>query len=188
MSKNHGQTMPVSFSQNFLISQKTIERLLRLTNINKCDTVLEIGTGKGHITKALLRRCGRVVAYEIDPKLSVPLRKKFSDSPNLHLMGSDFLRSNLPPAKYKVFSNIPFMITTNIIKKLTQDKNPPQDAWLVIYQTPNINRTSSCKINPPPTKWGSIIHSMAMPFSMLVEIWQEIIEYLPYIDFSTYGR
>ena len=69
MSKKHGQAVPISFSQNFLTSQKTIERLLRLTNIDKHDTVLEIGAGKGHITKALLHRSGRVIASELDEKL-----------------------------------------------------------------------------------------------------------------------
>lgn len=132
MSRDHGQALPVSFSQNFLTSQKTIERLLKLTNINAHDTVLEIGAGKGHITKALLRKCAQVIALEIDVKLYNSLYNKFTDAANLSLINNDFLRSNLPKTAYKVFSNIPFMITTDIVKKLTKDKNPPRDAWLVM--------------------------------------------------------
>lgn len=132
MSKYHGRAVPVSVSQNFLTSQKIINRLLRLTSINKCDTVLEIGAGKGHITKALLCKCNRVIASEIDVKLFESLCDKFSGHSDVHLMNNDFLQSNLPQSEYKVFSNIPFSITTDIIRKLTQDKNPPLDAWLVM--------------------------------------------------------
>jgi 23S rRNA (adenine-N6)-dimethyltransferase len=132
MSKNHGQALPVSFSQNFLTSQKTIARLLKLTDINKYDTVLEIGAGKGHITKALLNKCGQVIASEIDVGLYESLRIKLSGNKNLRLINRDFLQCSLPQTDYKVFSNIPFGITTAIVKKLTQDKNPPQDAWLVM--------------------------------------------------------
>jgi 23S rRNA (adenine-N6)-dimethyltransferase len=132
MFKKHGRVVPVTASQNFLTSQKTIERLFRLTSINKSDTVLEIGAGKGHITKALLCRCNRVIASEIDAKLFESLHNKFSGYSNLSLISHDFLHSNLPQSEYKVFSNIPFSITTEIIRKLTQDTNPPQDAWLVM--------------------------------------------------------
>jgi 16S rRNA A1518/A1519 N6-dimethyltransferase RsmA/KsgA/DIM1 with predicted DNA glycosylase/AP lyase activity len=129
MSKKHKQAAPVSLSisQNFLTSKRTIERLLRLTNINKRDTVIEIGAGKGHITKALLGKCGCVIASEIDPKLYESLRCGFAQTPNLRLLNADFLRSPLPQSVYKVFSNIPFAITTDIVKKLTQGKNPPRD-------------------------------------------------------------
>ena len=61
---------PFSISQNFLTSRKLIEALLRKTNLQKEDTVLEIGAGKGHITKALAQKCRNVVSYEIDPALA----------------------------------------------------------------------------------------------------------------------
>ena len=132
MLKNHGQAVPVSFTQNFLTSQKTIDRILRLTNIDKNDTVIEIGAGKGHITKPLLDKGGRVIASEIDTRLYRSLSDKLSGAENLCLSNKDFLRCSLPKTRYKVFSNIPFAITTDIIRKLTQDKNPPQDAWLIM--------------------------------------------------------
>ena len=132
MSKNHGQAVPVSLTQNFLTSQKTINRLLQLTNLTKDDTVIEIGAGKGHITKPLLDKCGQVIASEIDTRLYESLSDKLSDVKNLCLINNDFLRCSLPKTQYKVFSNTPFAITTAIVRKLTQDRTPPQDAWLVM--------------------------------------------------------
>lgn len=144
MSKKHAQSLRVSFSQNFLTSKRLIERLLRQTNISSNDIVLEIGAGKGHITKVLLCKSGKVIASEIDTKLCAALRNKFSGYQNFTLMNGDFLRSNLPQTEYKVFSNIPFSITTDIVRKLTQDKNPPRDAWLVMEKV----RLSAFAANP----------------------------------------
>lgn len=130
MSKNQGRILPYSISQNFLTSRKTIARLLTRARITKQDIVLEIGTGKGHITRALAARAGSVITYEIDPILSEKLRGNLPE--NVQLMEQDFLRAPLPKGKYKVFANIPFSRTTEIVEKLTGAANPPKAAWLIM--------------------------------------------------------
>ncbi|MCL1859407.1 MAG: 23S ribosomal RNA methyltransferase Erm [Oscillospiraceae bacterium] len=140
MSKNsiHMQTkrninLPFSISQNFLTSSKTIQRLLRLTSINKNDFVIEIGCGKGHITRELIKICNDVNAFEIDFILYEKLKNKFGNTENLNLKHMDFLKADLPKHEpYKIFSNIPFSITSDIIRKLTTAKNPPQEIWLIM--------------------------------------------------------
>lgn len=117
-------------SQNFLTGGATIRRLLRLTDIGGNDTVLEIGAGKGHITRQLAERCGRVVSYEIDPALCARLQGALPD--NVSLRRGDFLSAPLPKGDYKVFANIPFSITTAILRKLTQGDRPPRAAWLIV--------------------------------------------------------
>ena len=119
-----------SISQNFLTGSRTIRQLLALTDLSPADTVLEIGAGKGHITRALAERCGRVLTYEIDPALAARLSGKLPD--NVRLFTADFLRAPLPNGPYKVFANIPFSITTEILRKLTEAPNPPQAAWLIM--------------------------------------------------------
>jgi len=120
------------FSQNFLTSGRVIRRIVSLANLNDSDHVVEIGPGKGHITRELLSRCGHVTAVELDPKLCAALRIKFSGVPGLHLAQGDFLAHPLPRGPYKVFANIPFGRTTDILRKLTQGSHPPQEAWLVV--------------------------------------------------------
>lgn len=119
-----------SISQNFLTSRMTIHHLLSLTDLSAADTVLEIGAGKGHITRALAERCQRVITYEIDPALSARLAGNLPD--NVRLFAADFLRAQLPKGPYKAFANIPFSITTDILRKLTEGPNPPQAAWLIM--------------------------------------------------------
>jgi 23S rRNA (adenine-N6)-dimethyltransferase len=122
-----------SISQNFLTSRILINRLLRLTNINKNDHIIEIGAGKGHITQALAQYAKSVKAYEIDPKIFLNLKQKLIENDNVAIVNEDFLKAGLPRTKsYKVFSNIPFSITTDIIRKLLISDNPPEEAWIVM--------------------------------------------------------
>lgn len=130
MSKITGQSLPFSVSQNFLTSKRLIEKLIYKTNIDENDLVLEIGAGKGHITKVLSQKSKQVIAYEIDKKLYQYLTVKLSE--NTKLIYGDFLKSSLPKTPYKVFSNIPFSRTTEIMRKFTASMTPPTDMWLIM--------------------------------------------------------
>lgn len=132
MSKYYSAKPSYKASQNFLTSARTIRRLLNYTTIQPGDSVVEIGAGKGHITRELLKRCGSVYAYEIDPELIAGLRSSLTPNPSLKLIPGDFLAAKLPLEPYKVFSNIPFCITTPIMKKLIQAHNKPLAMWLVM--------------------------------------------------------
>ena len=114
MSKNQNNNIPYTVSQNFLTCRKTIDRLIRIARLQNSDTVLEIGAGKGHITNALSDKCKKIISYEIDKHLYD--RLKYQISSNVCLRHGDFLKCRLPHEQYKVFANIPFSITTSIIK------------------------------------------------------------------------
>ncbi len=119
-------------SQNFLKRQELVVNLIEKTGINRSDLVLEIGPGKGLITQQLIKKAGQVIAIEIDKKLATNLRSSFQNLSNIEIIESDFLEWQLPQKPYKVFSNIPFNMTTDIVKKLTEDKNAPQAAFLIM--------------------------------------------------------
>lgn len=124
---------PYWVSQNFLTSGRVIQPALRKTSLSPGDHVIEIGPGKGHLTLAVLKRCGRLTAVEIDPALVARLREKFAHDPRLNLVQADFLRWQLPRrGSYKVISNLPFNHTTAILRKLTEAVNPPEEAWLIM--------------------------------------------------------
>lgn len=129
MSKKQGQS-PYSISQNFLTSRKIIDKLISKTTIDQNDTVLEIGAGKGHITKALSEKSGTVISYEIDKSFYSKLKPQLNN--NVKLCCGDFLKCKLPRTPYKVFANIPFSKTTEIIRKLTSTENLPTCIWLIM--------------------------------------------------------
>ena len=128
---NSANNAPVS--QHFLTNKRLLSRIVGLSTICKSDTVLEIGTGKGHLACMLADRCQTLYTIEIDAKLHRQAQRRLEAFPNVRLTRGDFLRSALPKGKlYKVFANIPFCITSQIIRKLTGAVNPPSEMWLVM--------------------------------------------------------
>ena len=114
-------------SQNFLVNRELVEQLVRDAGIDKNDTVLEIGPGRGIITEQLVKVANHVIAVEKDIELSQRLPKWH----NLTLIKGDFLDTPLPFGQYKVFTNPPFSITGEIIRKLLQSANPPRSINMV---------------------------------------------------------
>lgn len=120
-------------SQNFLTSRRLLERIVGKSTITKNDLVLEIGSGKGHLTEVLCRKACFVYSVEIDRKLYEHAKKRLKNASNLKLICKDFMKYHLPKNEnYKVFANIPFYLTTEIVRKLTEDAHPPSEIWLVM--------------------------------------------------------
>lgn len=122
----------IAYSQNLLINDNLIEKLVSLSTIDLYDTVLEIGAGKGIITKQLLKKAGSVVVFEIDQEF-VNILKSIPDN-KLIVKNGNFLDFDLPKDRYKVFSNIPFNKTSEIVKRLLFSDNPPTDTYLVVQK------------------------------------------------------
>jgi len=104
--------------QNFLIDKKVAERELEYASIEKNDVVLEIGPGKGIITKLLSEKAQKVIAIEIDEKLVSELKEFLPD--NVLLINGDALKIDfdLLPKFNKIVSNLPFHISSPITFKL----------------------------------------------------------------------
>lgn len=121
-------------SQNSLYNRALIHFLVRNSSIGQNDTVLEIGPGKGFITSELLKTAQKVIAVEVDKKLVFHLRQRFNLNPKFQLYCGDFLKQDLPTCHYKVFANIPFSIEGQIVRKLLDSPNSPDDCYLVVVR------------------------------------------------------
>lgn len=110
--------------------------MLQKTTISGSDLVLEIGSGTGVITEQLCRIAHTVVAVEKDANLSKIAEKKLKSChlSNCSITACDFLEYRLPTEQYKVFSNIPFNYTADIVRKLLFAKNSPEDAYLLMQK------------------------------------------------------
>lgn len=130
---NSARLQKIFGSQNFLTSRRLLERIVRKSTITKNDIVLEIGTGKGHLTEVLCQRAEFVYSVEIDQSLFERAKERLKKKGNLKMICGDFLNYHLPnKRKYKVFANIPYYITTDIVKKLTEDAHPPSEMWFEV--------------------------------------------------------
>ncbi|MBR2830795.1 rRNA adenine N(6)-methyltransferase family protein [Candidatus Saccharibacteria bacterium] len=123
-------------SQHFLKSPKLALILIGHSNLKKRDTVVEIGAGSGVITSALAKRVARVIAVEPDEKTCAKLKENLARRgiSNVEVVQMDFMDFSLPEGEYKVFANPPFHLSSAIIHKLIEDKNPPKAFYLILQK------------------------------------------------------
>src|SRR5215471_17701008 len=105
-------------SQNFLVDRRAIEALVDGSGAGDGDLVLDIGAGNGLISDALARRGARVLAIERDPGLARKLRTRFGPESGVTVAEADVLSTPLPAEPFRVVANIPFGITTKILRRL----------------------------------------------------------------------
>ena len=121
-------------SQHFLRSPKLAGFLIGHSNIKKRDVVIDIGAGSGVISSALARRCKQVIAVEPDAETAALLRKNTKRFDNVAIVEKDFLEMELPDGPYKIFANPPFHLSSAILHKLDEAKNPPEAIYLVLQK------------------------------------------------------
>lgn len=119
-------------AQNFIKHPRLVSEMLAVSDIKQTDLVLEIGPGKGIITEQLCRRALKVVAVEKDKELAESLKIKFGGQKNVEIVEGDFLEYRLPEEKYKVFANIPFSITAEIMNKFLKSTTMPVEMYLIM--------------------------------------------------------
>ncbi len=123
-----------SHSQNFLRSPRLVGELIGHSNIKKSDTVLDIGAGSGVISSVLAGRCAHVISYELDPRMATKLQDNVGKFENVQIVVADFLQANLPAYPYKIFANIPFHLSSPILKKLTESPQRPRAIYLIVQK------------------------------------------------------
>ena len=123
-----------SYSQHFLRSPRLIKELVGHTNIKPADTVYDIGAGSGVISSVLAERCKQVVAIEFEPRTAEKLRANMQKYPNVTVREGDFLAMEPPKTPYKIFANIPFHLSSPILRKLTESPRPPEAIYLVVQK------------------------------------------------------
>jgi 23S rRNA (adenine-N6)-dimethyltransferase len=108
-------------SQNFLVDRRAIDTLVDGSGVADGDLVIDIGAGNGLISQALAHRGAKVVAVERDPALADRLRARFATWPAVTVVEADVLTTPLPSEPFRVVANIPFGITTKILRRLLED-------------------------------------------------------------------
>ena len=130
-----------SLGQNFLKSPSAIKTMITAANISSTDTILEIGPGKGVLTKPLMEKASKVVAVEKDTLLYEQLLASFAElitKNKLILLNADILNLDiteyLKGESYKIVANIPYNITGAILKKFLSQKKQPKSITLMVQK------------------------------------------------------
>jgi 16S rRNA (adenine1518-N6/adenine1519-N6)-dimethyltransferase len=144
--------------QNFLIDQVHLQRIVEAAELTREDAVLEVGPGLGPLTDLLAERAGLVTAVELDDRLISYLRVRFGLMPHVQIVHGDILAEDpgaliatasaemrrldagvpaqpLPePPHYKAIANLPYYITSAVVRHLLEATSPPTLSVLTVQR------------------------------------------------------
>ncbi len=124
-----------SLGQHWLSDPATLQYICDVGEVSGEDTVLEIGPGTGTLTKLLVQKAKQVIAVEFDAQLASDLPNRVK-AENLQVVQQDILRFDLTslPADYRVVANIPYYLTSNLIRVLSESTNQARCVVLLIQK------------------------------------------------------
>jgi len=131
--RRYGIAPKKQLGQNFMIDPRALERVVQAAEVAPADSVLEIGAGIGTLTERLLEHAGRVVAVELDAQLVAVLQERLGSHPRLQIVAGDILQfrpADYFTTSYKVVGNIPYYITSAILRHLLEAQ--PRPTMLVL--------------------------------------------------------
>jgi len=136
--KRHRLQPHKGLGQNFLQDPMALEEIVSAADIEPTDTVLEIGPGLGSLTRYLAVSAKEVVAVELDRNLLPPLRAILSLYKNVRLIQGDILKLSptdlVNESDYIVAANIPYYITSAVIRHLLAGEKKPRRIVLTVQK------------------------------------------------------
>src|SRR3989338_10978304 len=134
--QKHHIRLNTNLGQHFLIDQEIINVIVDSAGIEEEDHIVEVGPGIGVLTRELLKRAGRVTSIEIDERL-LPLLQDFTtptETP-FEILHSNALQVEFPKTPYKIVANIPYHITSTLLRHaFLESKTPPQSLTLLMQR------------------------------------------------------
>lgn len=136
--RQYGLHPDKSLGQNFLLDEFALQQIVQAADITSHEVVLEIGPGLGSLTRYLASCASFVVAVELDPRLIAPLTQVVAQYTNVRLVEGDIL--SLDPVQlvlqqaYVVVANIPYYITSALLRHLLEAQIPPKRLVLTVQQ------------------------------------------------------
>lgn len=124
--------------QHFLIDKKVLQRIIRAANLKPEDIVLEIGPGIGTLTLELVKKVKKVLAVEKDSRMVEILKETLKSFGNIKIIQGDILKINLVSKlklkNYKIVANIPYYLTSPLIRNFLEEKNQPKEMILMVQK------------------------------------------------------
>lgn len=124
-----------SLGQHWLTDAEALKAMVEAADVRAGDTILEIGPGLGTLTKFLTEQAKKVVAVEFDKDLAHALPGQIPAA-NLEVVYQDILKFDLTtmPADYKIVANIPYYLTSNLVRLISESSNPPLMAVMLVQK------------------------------------------------------
>ncbi len=124
-----------ALGQNFLHDQRVLNRIAQACELNSDDDIIEIGPGRGALTRLLTGKTKTLIAIERDAALYALLREQLGSQPGVSFVHEDFLAWPFPKeGRYKVVGNIPYYISTPIIEHVLNNRHLVSQVVLTVQK------------------------------------------------------
>ncbi len=131
--------------QHFLIDEEVLQLVVAAAHLTQGDVVMEIGPGLGVLTRELARHAGWVIAIELDDQLAAILRENLAPSQNVTIINEDVLKiepaacldelkTQFPSVRYKVVANLPYYITSPVLRHFLEAAVKPQSIVVMVQK------------------------------------------------------
>ncbi|HEY4523945.1 MAG TPA: 16S rRNA (adenine(1518)-N(6)/adenine(1519)-N(6))-dimethyltransferase RsmA [Candidatus Paceibacterota bacterium] len=171
--------MRQKLGQHFLKNKDVLEALVKTLKVQEWDILIEIGAGHGELTDVYIGKKNKLFLLERDRELVTRLKEKYRHFKNVKVIEGDavktfpeIMKKTIKNKKYKLFGNIPYYITGALFRKISELKNKPQIAALLIQKEVALRVTAS------PPKMNLLAAS--------VQVWAktEVVRDVSRFDFS----
>lgn len=155
MTRRKNRRKLPNFSGQHMMNNKTlIHEIVSYAKISPDDVVLDLGAGKGALTIVLNQKAKKVIAVEYDRKLVDILKQKAFHQPNIKIIHENILNIHLPKEPFIVVSNIPYSITTPIMKMLLNKPTSSFQRGVIVMEKGAAKRfTSNITKDPYVIAW-----------------------------------
>jgi 16S rRNA (adenine1518-N6/adenine1519-N6)-dimethyltransferase len=140
LCQKYGLVPSKKYGQNFLINPEPIENMVEAAEIKPGDVVVEVGPGFGVLTLALVEKAKKVLSFEIEKKIEPYWNEELKKHNNLEIVWGNVLhevesQNSLNSLKsYKVVANLPYQITSQILRTFLEMENKPEVMVLMVQK------------------------------------------------------
>jgi 16S rRNA (adenine1518-N6/adenine1519-N6)-dimethyltransferase len=151
--KSNGLFAKKVFGQNFLIDSKILDEIVHAANLNRDDMVIEVGPGPGVLSQRLAPLVGHLRCVEIDTAMIKPWSSIMSAFPNAEISNEDVLYFTPPETPYKLVANIPYYITSPILKHFLRKQSGVRPDVIVLMIQKEVAQRICDKKKPTLLSW-----------------------------------
>ena len=137
-----------SLGQNFLVDRRIVSRIIAAADLTHTDTVLEIGPGRGILTRSLAKRAASLTAVELDDDLAARLTIEFAEQSHVRIVHADAREIEIEPivphdSPYKLIANLPYYAAQPIIRRFLEARHKPTLMVVMVQREVARNMTAA---------------------------------------------
>ena len=137
-----------SLAQNFLTDRRIVSRIIAAADIAPDDNVLEIGPGRGILTRPLADRAASLTAVELDDALAAALTTEFAEHSHVNIVHADARQVDIASlmtdgARYKLIANLPYYASQPIIRRFLEAERQPTMMVVMVQREVARNMTAA---------------------------------------------